>query len=226
MTWRDVPRRLTWRQWTLLATPVALVATTLVTFQWLDARFGSVGYLGGFVFYWVGWCLAVPTALLGPAGVRDLFRAGRPPLGSRPQLTAVALVWLLPFPFLFYFLPNVAGASAAALVASLVVGVVIGVTEELLWRGTFVRVFPDSRWLGYVHPTVWFALWHVAPQSVRPSPVPGGVAAFVLYALLLGASYGYHARQTGSIRWCTVAHVVHDTLGLPGATFLGLAGAL
>jgi membrane protease YdiL (CAAX protease family) len=59
-----------------------------------------------------------------------------------------------------------------------------------------------------------FGLWHVAPQSVRTSSLPGGVASFVLYATVLGLLYAYYARHTGSIRWCTVSHCIHDALGL------------
>jgi len=40
--------------------------------------------------------------------------------------------------------------------------------EEVLWRGVYITLFPDSRWWGIVWPTVWFALWHYAPGSVSP----------------------------------------------------------
>jgi hypothetical protein len=109
------------------------------------------------------------------------------------------------------------------LLASVAVGVVIGVTEELLWRGTYVELFPEDWRSGYLYPAVWFGLWHVAPQSVLTSDFPGAPYSFVLYATVLGLSYGYYTWQTGSIRWATVAHVVHDTLGLAGGTFLAAA---
>ena len=54
----------------------------------------------------------------------------------------------------------------------------------------------------------------LAPQLVRPNAQPGGMAAFLIYAFALGLTYAYYARKTGSIRWCTVSHVVHDSLGL------------
>lgn len=219
--------RFTRRQWVLLVTPVVLVPAMVLVFRGLVAEYGlQLGYLLAFAVYWVGWCLVLPAALLGVDGIRDVFREGTPRFGDRPRLVAALLLWPLPFPLFTYFLPNVGEATLAVLVVSVLVGVTIGVTEELLWRGTFVRVFPENVWLGYVYPTVTFALWHVAPLSVRPPAVPGGAYAFVFYSLLLGGSYGYYARKTGSIRWCTVSHVVHDSLGLSGFTFLLLTNAL
>jgi membrane protease YdiL (CAAX protease family) len=44
--------------------------------------------------------------------------------------------------------------------------------------------------------------------------MPGGLYTFVGYAVLLGLAYAYYARKTGSIRWCTISHVFHDSLGL------------
>jgi len=124
------------------------------------------------------------------------------------------LLWPLPFPILFNFLPRLPEVNGAIIGVSLLLGLVIGVTEEVLWRGVYVRLFPDSMWLNTVYPNIMFGMWHVAPQSVRPSAVPGGAVAFVLYALILGLSYAYYARKTGSIRWCTVSHCVHDAFGL------------
>ena len=74
---------------------------------------------------------------------------------------------------------------------------------------------------GYFYPSIAFALWHVAPQSVLPNSaaMPGGVAAFTTYALLLGLSHGYFAHKTGSIRWAVVSHCIHDSLGLSGFMF-------
>jgi membrane protease YdiL (CAAX protease family) len=44
--------------------------------------------------------------------------------------------------------------------------------------------------------------------------MPGGIYSFLFYALVLGLAYEYVARRTGSIRWTTLSHVVHDSLGL------------
>lgn len=125
-----------------------------------------------------------------------------------------ALWWPIIFPLAFRFIPKLGEANAAILIASVLLGVVIGVTEELLWRGVYVRAFPQSLWLSVVYPAVGFALWHIAPLAAHGNPSPGGTASFVGFALVLGLTWGLVAARTGSIRWTTFAHVVHDALGL------------
>jgi uncharacterized protein len=86
--------------------------------------------------------------------------------------------------------------------------------DKILWRGVYVRLFPHSTWMSVIYPSIMFGIWHISPQSVRSSSMPGGVYSFVFYAILLGLAYAYVARKTGSIRWCTLSHVIHDSLGL------------
>jgi membrane protease YdiL (CAAX protease family) len=105
------------------------------------------------------------------------------------------------------------------IIISIVLGIVIGVTEEILWRGVYMRMFPNSIWLNLVYPSVMFALWHLAPQSIVVNRMPGGTLSFVAYALVLGIIYGITVYQTKSIAWSTVAHIVHDTLGLGGFVY-------
>ena len=144
---------------------------------------------------------------------------GTPRFGDRPRLTILLLAWPLVFPLMFAFLPRLARINLPVLLASLALGLVIGVTEEILWRGVFVRLFPDNIWLNTIYPSIMFGLWHICPLAVRPNSMPGGAVSFVLYAVVLGLSYAYYARKTGSIRWCTVSHCLHDTLGLGGLAY-------
>ncbi|MFC7046066.1 type II CAAX prenyl endopeptidase Rce1 family protein [Halobacteriaceae archaeon GCM10025711] len=193
-------------------------------FNWFVASLGfEAGYLAAFALYWAGWCLLLPAVVLGGVrGIRDLFREHEPRFGDRKLLTIGLLTWGPVVVFFVRFLPGVTDATVPVILVSVAVGVIIGVTEEVLWRGTFVRSFPESAWLGYVYPSVGFALWHVAPQSTSPNPMPGGVYSFILYSLLLGLSLGYYSWQTKSIRWATIIHVVHDSLGLPGFAWVGI----
>jgi membrane protease YdiL (CAAX protease family) len=219
---RSVRARFTTRQWIMLGTPPVLTVSMYGAFQVAVRRWGMPrGWLVGFLPYWLGWCIALPLAVLGgPRGLRDLFRTARPAQPSDPRECGL-LAWPLAFPLLFRFLPGVRRVGARALVFSGALGLVIGVTEEALWRGVYLRVFPDSVTLGYVYPSIAFGLWHIAPQSIAPNKAPGGAASFVLYSLLLGLSYGYYARRRGSIREVTIAHCIHDALGLSGAMLAG-----
>ena len=60
-------------------------------------------------------------------------------------------------------------------------------------------------------------------RAVRVSdgliPCVRSALSFTAYSVALGLSYAYCARQTGSIRWCTVSHCIHDALGLGAFAF-------
>lgn len=216
------------KQWLLLALPAVLTVTMVWVFRTAVAQFGfEMGYLLGFLVYWVLWCSVVPVVLLGgPAGLRDLFRAGEPRFGHRPRITVALLVWGPLVVLAVRFLPGLSNLTLPIVLVSVLIASVIGFTEEVLWRGTFVRLFPDSRTLGYLYPSLGFAVWHVAPLSVHGNSMPGGTYSFVAYSLVFGLSLGYYTWQTGSIRWATGVHVLHDFLGLPGFLWLGLLASV
>ncbi len=204
------------KQRIMLFTPIVLILTMYAAFRGLVAILGfPLGYFVAFLIYWIGWCIVLPMFVLnGPYGVLDLFRETKPRFGKPAWKTLALLLWPLPFPILFRFLPKLADANLSIILVSIIIGVVTGITEEILWRGVYVKIFPNHIWLNYIYPSIGFAVWHICPQSVLPNPSFGGVTSFIFFALLLGLSWGYYARKTGSIRWCTILHCIHDSFGL------------
>jgi membrane protease YdiL (CAAX protease family) len=199
----------------IIAMPPLLIVSMYGAFRYLTARFGfPSGYLAAFGLYWVGWCVIVPIGLMGTRAIRHLFGPSSVPFAKLGATTQVLLWWPLVFPLAFSFLPRIRTTRLAVLFASLALGLVIGVTEELLWRGVYVTTFPNQFSLNAIYPSIAFGLWHLCPLSALPSRYPGGALAFTFYSVALGLSYAYYARRTGSIRWCTVSHCIHDALGL------------
>jgi membrane protease YdiL (CAAX protease family) len=120
----------------MLAAPPVLVVTMYIAFQQLTARLGfPLGYLVAFSLYWAVWCLALPSAVLGPRRVLALFQPGDSRFAQLGIRIQAILWWPIVFPLAFAFLPRIAAASISVLLASVAVGVIIGITEELLWRG-------------------------------------------------------------------------------------------
>jgi membrane protease YdiL (CAAX protease family) len=203
------------KRWFVIAVPPLLIASMYGAFRYLTARFGfPTGYLAAFGVYWVGWCVIVPTGILGTRAVLDLFSRWGVPFAKLGATTHVLLWSPLLFPLAFSFVPRIGSTSVVILIASIALGIVIGVTEELLWRGLYVTAFPNRLSLNTTYPSIAFGLWHLCPLSALPSRYPGGALAFAGYSVVLGLSYAYYARRTGSIRWCTVSHCIHDALGL------------
>jgi len=69
---------------------------------------------------------------------------------------------------------------------------------------------------------VWFGYWHLSPQVIFPSQMPGGSVAFATMSIFLGLVYGGVAKNTNSIRWTTVSHILTDFMGLAGLAFVGM----
>lgn len=203
------------RRAVLLAAPPLLLASTRLAYRGLIARFGTRWvYLGGFLFYWFVWCLLLPLWVLGPRGLRDLFRPARPRPPAPSKVSAATLV-LPPLVGAVAALPDsLRAANLPIVLTSIPYSVVNAACEEILWRGTYLAVFPGRPLLGYIYPSLGFAFWHLAPLSVRPSRSPGGAAAFVGVGLLFGLLWGWVPWKTGSIRWSTVSHAALDFTGL------------
>ncbi len=193
-----------------LAVPIAINLAMPVVFRRLARRLGPRrGYLAGFAAYWSA-CFAIPAAILGSRHAAALLADTR---GPEP-LEAVVLA-----------LPPLGGLATEALPA-LRAGVRVdppllatagvfastnALAEELLWRGLFLEVFPESRALGSVYPAIGFGLWHLAPQEVHPAPRP---LAFCAAAAVLGLVNGWTVRRLGGIRATSVSHALADATGL------------
>jgi membrane protease YdiL (CAAX protease family) len=203
------------RRAVLIATPPLLLATTWMAFQLAAALLGQgTGYLAGFLFYWIVWCGLLPLAILGPRRVAALFRSTTRPFGDQPWLGVVILGAPLALGFSYAFPRALPHATAAIIALSLLIAIVNATAEEILWRGTYAAVFRDSRLWGWLYPTLGFAVWHFAPQSVFPNPAPGGSTALVVVAGIVGLGWGWLARRTNTIRWTVLAHVAFDFSGL------------
>jgi uncharacterized protein len=205
----------------LLVTPPVLLASTFLAYRGLVARFGlKRGYFGGFLFYWLAWCLLLPLALLGPGGLGALFRNVAPRYGDPAWLGLLLLLFPLLLGYGFAFPRAVRGAGWTLLLVSAAIAVVNGTLEEVVWRGTYVALFPEGWVLGMVFPAIGFGLWHLAPQSVLPSRYPGGEVALVVVSGIVGLMWGWVAHQARSIVWVTVSHVLFDFSGLGGRVYL------
>jgi len=208
----------------LLVLPVVLLATTYAVYNQAAEAFGlKLGYFLGFLFYWVFWCLVVPLYMVGWPGLRSMFAQRHPALGRPAWFGAVMLFLPLAFGYAYAFPLAVREATFAVVVSSVLIAVINGTAEEVLWRGVYTLAFPErstSGWLyGYLLPSVGFAVWHFAPQSLSPSGHPGGAWALVVFALFLGLAWGWVARKTGSIRWVALVHILFDLSGLGGRIY-------
>lgn len=144
---------LSWNQVTLLIVPWLLLGTTYLVYQLLARRFGKKrGYLGGFLFYWIGWCLLFPLALLGPHALVQLFRSAGSPFGQPWWLGAFCLLAPPLVAYVLIFPKALQKASRKLVLVSALLALINGPLEEMLWRGAFITLFPGQFWLGLLYP--------------------------------------------------------------------------
>ncbi len=205
----------------LLLLPPVLIATTYAVFQRSARRWGQGrGYLLGFLFYWIVWCLIAPLLLVGPQQLIDLFRDVPNRLGDPAWLGFICLVLPVIGGYVYFFPAARRGATRSIILASLAHALINGVLEEVLWRGVYVSIFP-GQWLpGVIYPAIGFGLWHLAPQSIVPHTGGGGKFGFAFSAIFLGLAFGWVAMSTGTILWVSLSHVLMDFAGLGGHAYL------
>jgi membrane protease YdiL (CAAX protease family) len=195
-----------------------------LAFTQLGTRYGPRrGYLLGFLVYWLGWCGLFPLWILGRRGRAESLRPAGP--AGRLPAAGVAALAVPPLFTASVALPRqLPRANAEIVLESLALAAVNATGEELLWRACYQQGFPEGGVAGTLYPVAGFALWHLAPQLVRPSSYPGGAAGFVAFSGGLGLLYGWAARRGGSIRWTTLSHTLLDFSGLGARAFRQEAG--
>lgn len=219
------------RKFVVLALPLLLLPVMAGVFslsaRWLGAE---AGYLLGFGFYWLFWCLLVPRWLLRKAEFATILR-DRDPLFALPpnpspngrgayvQRTyriewGAALLWLLvTLIAVLMYAGDFVRAPLTLILLAAPLATLNGFCEEILWRGLYVRLFPRNPWLAILYPSLGFALWHLAPQAIFPAEnVPG----FVISTFFLALPYGVIAYRTGSAKWTALSHSLSGILALSG----------
>jgi deazaflavin-dependent oxidoreductase (nitroreductase family) len=191
--------------------PLALIATTGIVFraaaQWLEKE---AAYLLGFAFYWLFWCLLVPSLVFKKEGLGSLLKDQKP-LFTRGNWLAGMLWIIVTAAALAMYGRDFIRAPWIMILLAIPLATVNGICEELLWRGLYVRAFPGNPWLGVIVPAAGFALWHFVPLTIFPTENRAG---FVLSTLFLGLAYGYIAYRTGSAKWTAISHSLSGILAL------------
>jgi membrane protease YdiL (CAAX protease family) len=117
-----------------------------------------------------------------------------------------------------FFIPNITTTSIAIILIGIPVAIINGTCEEILWRGLYVKYYPNKVMLGLIYPTIGFAFWHISPQLVFPSE--GGVIGvmiFIISTFFLGFCYGLVSYITSSVKWNALSHSLNSILafGIP-----------
>jgi membrane protease YdiL (CAAX protease family) len=191
----------------ILIPSAAFVFTALA--KWLGKE---KGYLLGFLFYWTVWCLLVPLLLLGAQGFPSIF-LDVTPLLSRPNWLVAALWAFITLITILMYSKDFLRAPLTLILIAIPAATINGFCEEILWRGLYVKTFPENIWMAILFPAIGFALWHLAPQQIFSE---GNKFVFILSTFFLGLAYGFIAYHTGSVKWTVISHGFNGVLALSG----------
>jgi hypothetical protein len=193
------------KQRVALVAPLILIGVMYPIFRALAGVFEEdwrIGWYLGLVIYWLIWGAAFPLWVIGKESIAKIVRPQR--LNLRAFLLVLLMLLLAS---LYRFVPGMAYQKRSLWILLLLLSTNFGngFFEEVLWRGVYMELFPDSILFRIVWPTIWFGLWHYVPGSISPD---GGVWGLVIGSGLMGFYLSFVAKKTGTIWWTIVAHTI------------------
>ena len=176
---------------------VTMIPVFRLLARWLGRK---RAWYAGFLVYWPIWCILFPLWAIGRRKLRELLKFQR--LNKAEWFMLIISPTLA---FLGRYTLNKPQRSTQEKTLLVFMTLMNSFWEEVLWRGVYITLFPDSRLWGIVWPTVWFALWHYAPGSVSPLT---DVRTLMIGAGLLGTSLSWLSWKTQSIRTAALSHIL------------------
>ena len=183
--------------------PLILIGVMYPVFQLLSGAWGeTIGWYLGLVTYWLIWGAIFPWFMIGKESIRRIIR---------PQKLHTNVFFLVLFPLLmaglYRFIPGMEYEKSSGWIFLLLLSTNFGngFFEEVLWRGMYMELFPDSIFLRIVWSSIWFALWHYVPGSVS---LTGNAIGLMIGSGLMGFYLSFLAKKTGTIWWTIVAHAI------------------
>ncbi len=191
------------KQQIVIVTPPVLVAFMYPIFHLLSQTLGeTTGWYLGLAIYWLLWGALFPYAVLGKESIRSMIH---------PQKLTIKILLLVLVPLLlaslYRFIPGMGYQKPSVWIFLLLLSTAFGngFFEEVLWRGVYMKLFPDSIMFRIIWPSIWFALWHFVPGSVHSD---SNVAALMIGAGIFGFYLSFLVKQTGTVWWSIVTHVL------------------
>ena len=197
----------------LLILPIILITSTAMVFHFATQFSSSeLGYLIGFLFYWLFWCLLVPF-LLERQNFKNLFKDKYVLFQKKNWWLILLLTSTIIAPIFMYFLPSLSSTPLPIIILAIPLALIHAFFEETFWRGLYTANFPNNFFFSVLFPTLFFSLWHFSPQFAIPTAHP---INFIISTLPLGLIYALVAYVTKSAKWSIIAHGISGILAFSG----------
>ena len=185
--------------------PVLLILSTSVVFYTATLFFGrNWGYITGFFFYYIIWCLIIPLTLTRRKFL-NFFKSESSFLKWKNWWIVILFASTVISPVFMFFIPKFASINPWLILLAVPLSIIHGHCEELFWRGLYVKEFPGSIVWSIIVPSVFFTLWHIAPQFSIRSEHP---VIFIISTIPLGVTYAIVSFVTKSAGWSAAGHAI------------------
>jgi membrane protease YdiL (CAAX protease family) len=190
----------------IIAPPI-LIAIMYPIFQSLAGFIENdrIAWYLGLATYWFVWGIFFPIIMIGTINIKKLIR---------PRRLSKKILMLLAIPIIgavaAKLVPGMGGyEKESVLLAILIISTPFGngFFEEVLWRGVFVKLFPENIFFRMIWPSIWFGIWHYVPVSMN-NPELTGLIGMMVGPLLMGLYLSYLTYKTNTLWWAIVTHTV------------------
>ena len=158
--------------------------------------------------------MAIPFLLIGKKSVADLFKIHQPIFGKQKIRNFIFLIVPLIFVYSYEFPKVINQANTIIIIASFALAIINATAEEILWRGTFLKILGNDSKAYILISSFGFGIWHFAPQVIYSNRQPGGSISFVAFAFVLGLIFSAIVKDTKPIVLTIIAHALFDLGGL------------
>ncbi|OHD36087.1 MAG: hypothetical protein A2355_14430 [Spirochaetes bacterium RIFOXYB1_FULL_32_8] len=205
----------------VLLTPIGLIITMGLFFRYLSIHFGvDLAILLGFLVYQLMWCIFIPYRILKKNIFFSIFMQNKK-IFTRKNTLYIALTLLPIIGAIPLFILSLSKYSIVLLFIGLPFTVFNGVSEEILWRGLFIKT-QKKVLLKVIYPAILFSIWHICPHMVYIEKPFVETLAFALFTFPLGLAYSIVANRFDSIKMTSISHAISGIIafGIPLSTSL------
>jgi membrane protease YdiL (CAAX protease family) len=98
----------------------------------------------------------------------------------------------------------------------LAVSIFNGSIEEVYWRGLYIKIFKENRYLILIVSPLLFALMHGSFLAIKGVTYQGGIFALIGGALFMGVLWSYVSLKLESLRYGIAGHILVNVLAFTG----------
>ncbi len=197
----------------LILAPIFVPFSVYLVMTWAGEFHHMISFPLGYGLYWLGWCIAFPVWIMGWSGLKKILARVQDPFGT-PALLGIILL-AIPIILSFLFTGPFEGerdlwpeSTFLMMLIAIPMSLWNGLLEEILWRGTFIQMFPKRLVLGIIYPAIGFGAWHLGPFLATETWNTEQVSILLGGGAILGLCWNYVAMKTGSIRYTVFSHIL------------------